>query len=320
MKTYSNRNKQNNKLNKQAIEVIAPLIILVFFVSLIIGIILNIIFTPATNLYDEVIESEFKEVEGNPVGISFDIIRTTESDFSILESECNEFIKNTKIDEDIDAHVEVDTIVDEELYIDSELTKDSINNTDNTDELAETGPIYFDNMLMIRYINELGHLKVISAIFNLDRSTVTVTRQVGLADIYNFNKIEYNESDGDTKQTTAGTKYTEQGYLSLLGNTLVDMLNAKTDDDISNVDKEALKYFTLEGRKTVFGNKSRIKSMSNNEDLHVSYAIAGKSRLSKSYKDRIYVQLSYGEDSLENIICIILKLNSNLRVFDIDII
>ena len=82
-----------------------------------------------------------------------------------------------------------------------------------------------------------------------------------------------------------------------------------------------LPYFTVEGKDTLEIVKNTLNIQSDyNLDLLLS--LIGKSNLDKELKDRIYMQFKIVSNSLgiDETINIVARLNSNLKVFDVDIL
>lgn len=314
------KNKKRNSLSYSTSEVVIPAIILLIFVVIIFIIIVNFIFKamdkPEEIDYDAMIwEQAYLEAQSKKVGIVFDPISTMPEEYTQLQARCQEYIDNTNDTSDIDAEIEVDTIINEELYIDNTPPeKVSLSEIEDS-SLEETGPIYFDNMLMMRYINSEGHMKVISAIYNKNKTKISIARQDELTTKYSMSQLKTEDRTGITNSNVTY----ETDYLKEIGVVLVDMLEANTTNDIIKADEGAIKYFTLDGKKSVYGGKSKLSL--NGQKVKCNYIIAGNSSTSKTYKDRIYVQLiSYEEDKSTENIYMILKLNTNLRIFDIDLL
>ncbi len=307
--------RKNVELQSKPLEVILPSIILLIFLVIIfititngIGILTN---KPEEIDYEALLwEQAYIEAQKNRVGIIFDSILTSREQYEELQQECNKFIQETDNNKDIDATIDVDIPIDEVLYVDN--IKEDISD-DKSKELNETGPIYFNNLLMVRYINEEGNMKVIAASFNED-NTIEIYRQDTLPVI---ESVEL----GIDKSELSPDSILEEDYLNNLGNSLLEMLKANTYDEIHEADIQAIKYFTLEGKQTVFGNKNKLGHLDKDSDIKIKYIEAGKSDIGKGFKDRIYTQLLVDNNQMDDYtINIILKLNSNYRVFDIDII
>lgn len=331
-KTGSNKNKNGKvELGYSTKEVIIPVIILLFFGVLIGVTIVNQLlphFTDRDNNFDttsseaSIWEKAFLEAEKNKVGVVFEPINTTEDEYTQLRIKCNEFLEESNEGKQVDANIAVDTVVDEEQFIDGDTSRSKSSEADES--MSETGPIYFQDMLMIRYINTDGHLKVVTGMFNSDKTDILVTRQDKLTatiEKASLTGVASKESEVYDNQEDTSTQNweTESEYLKGVDNTLKAMLLANSTEEIREAESMAMNYFTVEGKQTVFGNRKDIK-LSKGSTIDTIYIAAGKSDSNKTYKDRIYTQLKIhvGEDEFYTYI--ILKLNSNLRIFDIDII
>lgn len=337
-------NKRNNKSSKQqelqysSAEILVPMIVLLGFVLASCWIVVNTLIpainTPSvTSEFSEsdIWEETYLEVERNRVGIIFDPISTSEEEYTQLRMKCNEFVDLEKEGRYLDADIAVDIVVDEDQFIDGDkqVPASETPMITSTETMAETGPIYFQDMLILRYINENGALKVITGMFDENKESIEVVRQEniaesivnmggtisskGLAELHDESNVAIDDIN------MAEDKISESDYLKNLSETLEAMLTANTKDTINQAESLALNYFTLEGKQTVFGNREQLK-LSNNTSIETLLIRAGKSDLSKTYKDRIYTQLKVTVDGVSTTANIILKLNSNLRVYDIDIV
>lgn len=326
--------KTKTELGYSAKEIIIPMLILLVFAVLIGVTIVNGLLPQLKNSEtdmnysseDLIWEQAFLEAEKNKVGVVFEPINTTEDEYTKIRIKCNEFLEQNDEGRQIDANIAVDTVVDEQQFIDGDISKSKASDEKN-DNMSETGPIYFQDMLMIRYINTDGKLKVITGMFNGDKSDIVVSRQDKLVQsVEKISKASENylvsndtENKADENEAQHPDWISESDYLLGVSETLKSMLLANTTEEIREAESSAMNYFTLEGKQTVFGNRKDIK-LSSGSTIETSYIIAGKSDSSKTYKDRIYIQLKIkvGEDEFNTYI--ILKLNNNLRIYDIDII
>lgn len=315
---------KKDSLQYSTAEVIVPALILLAFIVLILLLLINTVF-PLLNKqsdidYEQLLwEQAFLEAEKTKVGIIFDSITTSEEEYTNLKEACTTFLEEDREKYKIDGNVDVDIVIDEEQFIDEQETSTgsagSLSSIGSSD-MAETGPIYFQDMLIMRYINEDGILKVIIAYFNEDKTDISVIRKDKLAEILNNNTPSDEE---ENNQAIAHDWVSEKEYLENIDTTLKSMLLASDYAETREAESLAIKYFTVEGNQTVFGNKNDIK-LSSGSEIDTIVMVAGKSDSSKSYKDRIYTQLRIhtGDETYD--LHIILKLNSNLRIFDIDII
>ena len=97
------------------------------------------------------------------------------------------------------------------------------------------------------------------------------------------------------------------------------MLSKDLESENLAVNK-SLPYFTSDGKNAVLSSRQLINESANSTKLRV--CLCGKSDTSKIINDRIYMQFDIldSNQSILQTINIIAKLNSNLRVFDIDIV
>ena len=321
-----NKKVKDTKLQYSTAEVVLPAVILlvtiVVILIAILGGIASLIGAPNKTADQAAIEEEvwhkaYLEAEKNKVGVIFETISTTDKQYEELRKACDEYI-NTKFNgKNADANINVDTIVEEKVYVDNEgkVTPRSIDTTTP----SETGPIYFDNMLMIRYINAEGLLKVVTGIITETGEIITVG-QSGIEDVYKNNKIASSDKQPEPEIISENMEYTtEKVYLDGICNIIHKMLLANTVESIREADSAAVRYFTYEGKQTVFDNKGGIK-LADNAEIETVFIRAGKSDTSKTYKDRIYTQQRVKIGETSTTLNIVLKLNSNVRIFDIDII
>lgn len=308
--------KKGNAGNKvlvkySSLESIIPILVLIIFLVFIIGMLI-VRFGDTTNKSDMVLNFMFSEenYEDTKVGISFDDITTTTSRFEELKDKCDEYMQFEAIY--ADTNVEVNTTIDEEQFVDG----NTVGINSDGGHMVETGPIYFQDMLMMRYINDLGDMHVITAIYDNNTGTIEVVSKEEL--IVKLNILGYINNSSKLS-SDASTGLPESEYLLGVSEAITKMLLAHTPNEIKDAERIATKYFTLDGNKMVFGNRELIGLMDGSQ-VRIKHIQAGKSDLSKEYKDRVYVglELMNGAECID--IYIILKLNTYLRIFDIDIL
>ena len=305
----------NNMLGANFNEVIVPVLIILAFI---VGggiIMINALMSINTgdNISVDVWEEAFKDIEKNKVGITFEPIDTTEETYNLLRVECNKYIE--QVDKKPDTVVDVKTTVDEDIFVDGtekieegEEAEVVDENTIVMENAAETGPIYFNDKLIIRYINDSGELKLVAADID-ETNKINVSNKTDI----NFSLKETNESEENA------TTISEADYLNTVKEVTLGMLTVKTMEELDKYQKDALNYFTLDGSKTVMDSRLTINK-NNKAEVEVKFIEGGKSSLNIVHKDRIYMQVVAQEDGEVNTYGVILKLNQNSRIFDIDII
>lgn len=302
--------KNNTSLGSSFSDMAIPIVIILVFVVAGGIVLINSLSTLSNSdeITVDIWEEAFREVERNKVGISFEPIVTTEDIYTILRVECNKYIE--QVDKEPDTVVSVKTTVDEDIFVDGAEQLDDKEGTNNVMvDASETGPIYFNDRILIRYMNDSGELKIV---------TSSIDNETGEVEVYNkkniryTNKLEYND---ELKKSLLS----ESEYLNILKDTTVGILTAKTNKELKDYQRNALTYFTLDGSKTVIDGRATVNK-NNKSKIEVQFIEAGKSSLNVTYKDRVYMHVKAVDGDEVDIYGIILKLDQNSRIFDIDII
>ena len=302
--------KNNTSLGSSFSDIAIPIVIILVFVVAGGIVLINSLSTLSNSdeITVDIWEEAFREVERNKVGISFEPIVTTEDTYTILRVECNKYIE--QVDKEPDTVVSVKTTVDEDIFVDGAEQLDDKEGTNNVMvDASETGPIYFNDRILIRYMNDSGELKIV---------TSSIDNETGEVEVYNkkniryTNKLEYNDELNKSLLS-------ESEYLNILMDTTVGILTAKTNKELKDYQRNALTYFTLDGSKTVIDGRATVNK-NNKSKIEVQFIEAGKSSLNVTYKDRVYMHVKAVDGDDVNIYGIILKLDQNSRIFDIDII
>lgn len=268
----------------------------------------------------------FTDNESVQVAIKFKRITTTEDEYERLREACNIYMEQdladnkTKVETDI--KVEEDTFVDGNIE-DSEKLKNKDNSNLSEHTMHETGPIYFQDKLLLRYINEKGEMQVVASALSSPIETNGVVTY-GKNELYNIFKTDRLDNvlgdNGDILNVTIGENtITEQNYINDITNLFIEALQTNNENMSSSFKKQALKYFTYDGYDNILNSKDSIK-LSDKSILEVTSAEAGKSNTELFNKDRIFIQLKIVNDSSEVYTNIVVKLDKNFKVFDIDIL
>ena len=308
------------KLETMPIKTIISIGILVISVVLMGVLMINLItnISKDKNTSDPWAEA-YAKVEASKVGVEFNGVVTSEAQYVKLRLACKQYIE--KVDINPDVKVAVDTVVSEETFIDK--ANNGINKSyEENKPMTETGPIYFQDMLLLRYINDTGELKVLTAAFeNEKKDTIKIIKQSELKAHKDENTKEAKSQldTGRIVETTNTKAITEENYLLDIGNTVIQMIKADTPEEVNKAEELAIRYFTVEGRKPIMDGKE-IGKVTDDSAISLNYAIAGKSNIALVSKDRIYMQLKIISGGEEVLVNIIVKLNDNLKIFDIDVI
>lgn len=329
-----NKSRHNIELQYNTSEVLVPALILLAFTVFILlgitGIVDRIVNKPEEiDIEAQIWEESFRRAEQNRVGIIFNPISTTNSDYNRMQDNALQFAEEEYKVYEADAQVEVNTVVDEKLYVDG-ADPDSVHseNIDMSKDMRETGPIYFNDMLMLRYITEDGHMRVVLSLLDSERDRIESTKQSNLINLARrLGRTNEIVKDGIPEEVIerlmsidSSQSIKEGDYLLGLADATIQLLKTQSINNISEAERKAIKYYTVDGKETVYGSRTDIPIEADSE-VTLEYIAAGRSDTSKNTKDRIYMQLSITHTGDEtSYVYIVLKLNSNLRIFDIDIL
>lgn len=193
-------------------------------------------------------------------------------------------------------------------------TNSSVDTTDSQSQVVETGPIYFDDLLMIRYVNAAGDIQVLNSMN--DGDNILVFGQNDLPE-YSSKFSDSSIVDGSLDASEVDTsKLSENEYIAVIASCTRALLISNDPEDINNAFHNAVQYFTASGKNSIVGVREALR-LSKDTDLELQIGMAGKSDTMKVVKDRVYLQFKYGDNMYLNVI---VKLNDNLKVYDIDII
>lgn len=259
---------------------------------------------------EEKYEKQFNiaDAQYTKLDIKFNDSVTSKDVYNKLKESCKQFVsKENNVDTD---KVSNGYTKSNGKYIDTKKQTGS-EKEESLDEMNETGPIYLNNMLVMRYISDSGEMKVVAAKINdstgeIKTSTLNNLRLAakGKDEVSDWK----NKSSKDTKIT--GT-ITEDAYLQDVMSIFVSLVTQKDID--YTLKREALQFFTEDGYNSMIKNTNRL--LVDKNSLEVKYIVAGKSSLENKSKDRILLQMVVGKDSYINVV---IKLNKNNKIFDID--
>lgn len=261
---------------------------------------------------EEKYEKQFNiaDAQYTKLDIEFNDLITSKEVYNKLNRSCKQFVSegdNKDTDWVSDGYTKSNG-----KYIDTKKQTGS-EKEESLDEMNETGPIYLNNMLVMRYISDSGEMKVVAAKINdstgeIKTSTLNDLRLAakGKDEVSDWK----NKSSKDTKIT--GT-ITEDAYLQDVMSIFVSLVTQKDID--YTLKREALQFFTEDGYNSMIKNPNRL--LVDKNSLEVKYIVAGKSSLENKNKDRVLLQLIVDKNSYVNVV---VKLNKNNKIFDIDIV
>jgi len=259
---------------------------------------------------EEKYEKQFNiaDAQYTKLDIKFNDLITSKEVYNKLNKSCKQFVSegdNEDTDKVSNGYTKSNgKYIDTEKQTSSEKEETS---KDGLDEMNETGPIYLNDMLVMRYISDSGEMKVVAAKINESTGEIKTS---ALNDLETGEVNDWKSNNRDTKIT--GT-ITEDAYLQDVMTIFVSLVTQKDID--YTLKREALQFFTEDGYNSMIKNPNRL--LVDKNSLEVKNIVAGKSSLENKNKDRVLLQMVVGKDSYVNVV---IKLNKNNKIFDIDIV
>lgn len=210
-------------------------------------------------------------------------IKTTKDTYNKMLKDCRDAINNN---------------VGTEISISESTFEDSDKQLNNEHEylLKQVNTIYCNDFILASFINGSGEIKSVASVINSD------TDEIKTIDINRISSLEqFNE-------------YTNSNRLSNIGDIILSIIRSdKSQLDKLNTDE----YFTEAGYKEFIQELNEDISIDN---IEVTFMKLGKSSIDIEYNDRIIAQFATNDGSRSIYINTIIKLDSNNKIFDIDII
>lgn len=269
--------------------------------------------TNTSNIFDPWIDA-FMAAQTQKIGVEFTAIATTNEEYTAMRIKANDFIE---VDKSNEISLDTKTKITEEQFVDTQSISEhpaEMVERGIAEQPVETGPLYFEDMILIRYITNTDKLNVVIAGFTgKDKEALEI---ISSTELTNYN----NEL---LPSSTSGKVIAEDNYLIEIS----DILKGIFTGDISGSDSTATrlkkltnKYLSQEGKRTILEGKSNAQ-ISPDTEAKILFIEACKSSETQPTKDRIYAQVEVS-DTADNkvIINVILKMNSSGRIFDVDII
>ena len=265
------------------------------------------------------------------IKINFKNIDTTPDEYEKLKQNCIAYAKNNNINVE---NIKTSIDVSDETYTDLNINNDT-SNTDN--KMYETGPIYMNNALLLRFINEKGEMKIIgSCIKNAEQSDVAKSSTEAVnkyitVDSSELNKIFDNTNTDTADSTISDTENTydiaysfhestisinQENYFSDIESIFIKCINKSFDNVDSKLKNKIKAYFTKDSYSNIISSMSGISGA----DIRASFITAGKSSINSNSCDRLLLQLVNKEHNKDEYTTIIIKLDNSNKIFDIDIL
>lgn len=285
------------------------------------------------NDYALVSKSDYDEASNKVI---FNNITTTEESYNKFKIACNNVIDIDKDEGSTDISTNVQ-IGESEVYIDN---PDNVEiKTEKNDEhtMYEAYVIYFQDKILITYVNELGNMQVLTSgyklrtrddLFNSNYlpESILAVRKTGKA--YSLNSYTLKDSYllfGDSNyvknQYSSSFKraMTEQEYINSIVDILIETMRTDTTENADlKFRKKALDFFTKEAYNNIIYGSDNI-GRAEEIDVKVNILEAGSTEIG-GIKNRIFIQLKILQNDKVVTTNIIAKFNEYNKVFDIDIL
>lgn len=252
---------------------------------------------------------------GVPISVNFAALSTTEEEYGNMGAACEAYIQSLPLEKTV-AAVENSLIdVNEDTFIDAGAEPIETERAEPAQYL-EYDRIYFEDFLLIRYVNEFGELQVVGASLSDGRNSETEI--VGQEEFCNnhFNKIDsdiWNIHLLFTNEAQEPEGVSEETFIACVEKGVADMLAGQMEAETF------FSHFTSSG-ETALLRIGQVLEIDANCTLEVQFGAAGKSDLSLETMDRLYLRYQVTRGQEINFLNVLVKLNQEMMVFDVDIL
>lgn len=253
-----------------------------------------------------------------PLLVDFDPLVTTEEEYSRMYDVCSEYIDGDQGKYAV-ASYSVGVNVTEDTFVDAEETPDGPG-PDEQDEYTEYDRAYFTDFLMVRYVSQSGAIQVIGTWLNRDGTEGTEIELVNQTEFSTSHfTVDQTETTGWTfwmmtqEEVEEDSSVSEDVFVSCLGECVVGALTDSVDTQKLN------SHFTAEGRADLL-RIVQVLGIDAEQSIGVVLGAVGTSDLGNEAKDRVYLRCELLNGDGVTYLNLLIKLNSNLMVFDMDLI
>lgn len=260
-----------------------------------------------------------------PLLVDFEPLETTTEEYALLYDACSKYVSEHSSLQINDAASNSAAInVTENTFVDAE--EETAEPDDHEPgEYIEHDRAYFKDFLMIRYVSQNGVIQVVGA--RLTR-TEGAESEIELINQTDFNTGHFTAEEAqeekekgwsfwptseENEECVADNTVSEDVFVTCLSECMVGALTDTVDAEKFN------SHFTVEGKAALL-RIIQVLAIEADCSGEVVISGAGASDLANNTKDRVYLrcELINGDDVIY--LDVLLKLNSDLMVFDIDII
>lgn len=326
----------NSKRDKYMLIFVVPAILACIFscvinLSDIVGSV-KIIKNVDTNEYAIVSKSDY---DGASNKVIFNRMTTTEESYNKFKIACNKVvdIDNTKGSTSIHTDIELN---ESEVYVDNPDNVNIKTSKDIKENMHEAYVIYFQDKILITYVNELGNMQILTSGYKLRTrdelfdenklpNSIIAARSTGTA--YSLNSYTLEDSyllfDNEYVKNQYSSSFkramTEQEYVNGIADILIETMRTDTTENADlKFRKKALDFFTKEAYNNIIYGSDNI-GRAEEIDVKVNIVEAGSTEIGGN-KDRIFIQLKILQNNKVVTTNIIAKFNEYNKVFDIDIL
>lgn len=285
------------------------------------------------NEYALVSKSDYDEASNKVI---FNKLTTTEDSYNKFKIACNKTIDIGENEDSTDIGTPVQ-IGESEVYIDNPDNLEIKHKKNEEEIMHEAYVIYFQDKILITYVNELGNMQVLTSgykirtrdeLFKEDMmpESILAARKNGTA--YSLNSYSLKDSYllfGDSKyiknQYNSSLKraMTEQEYVNSIVDILIETMRTNTTENADlKFRKKALDFFTKEAYNNIIYGSDNI-GRAEEIDVKVNIIEVGSTEI-EGNKNRIFIQLKVLQNDKVVTTNIIAKFNEYNKVFDIDIL
>lgn len=327
---------ENNKKEKYMLLFVVPAILACIFSCVInLGNIVGsvkVIKNVETQGNTVVSKSDYDDASNKVI---FNKITTNEESYNKFKLACNKVvdIDNETGSTSIDTDIKLDDI---EVYIDNPDNIDIKTNKYIKENMHEAYVIYFQDKILVTYVNELGNMQILTSgyklrtrdeLFENDKvpKSILAARNTGTA--YSLNSYTLDNSyllfDNEYVKNQYSSSFkramTEQEYINGVVDILIETMQTDTTENADlKFRKKALDFFTKEAYNNIIYGSDNI-GRAEEIDVKVNIVEAGSTEIGGN-KNRIFIQLKIIQNNKVVTTNIIAKFNEYNKVFDIDIL
>ena len=331
MKSRYNKTSKDELNTFTITDMVVIVMICITFTIVIIGFVNSIMLQSGTTVLDEAIDiwdEAFRRIAKDRIGIHFIGITTTKDEWRNFQTISDEYVaKNGEAEN----RLVISPDIQEEIYVDKKYSDGQktgatfSTDSENPLKINYLGQIFFQNALLTRYVSQDGKMSVIMVLQRTDCSDNYIPSNPIVLELTNSSEIKkYKKEFSDEVDKNSPNMLSEKQYTDEIISIIKGIYTSKSTSEVREIKNRARKYFSPDGRDTIFKGKNQL-NFKDEIEVNVNYADMGKSQanIDSEYKDRLFLQLSVnpvGDEANSVVVNIILKMDSYGYIFDIDLV